>query len=170
MHRNTYLLVIVLAVFAALLVGVNIGKGMKKQAAPTPSVPSPTPTPVITIQTYLDTYCGFSLSYPSNYTVLENASGSAILNNPTDKTQSMTLTCQKNIPRPALTADKIETLTIPSTSVASVSATLYHDSSARDGTPIDAVIFHHLANGMDAFIAGYGSAFDAAIKTLRILP
>lgn len=164
MHRNTYLLVIVLAVFAALLVGVNIGKRLQKQL---PAPPVPTPTPSITIQTYVDTYCGFSLSYPSDYTVLENASGSAILNNPADKMQSITMTCQKAIPRPALTADKIESFPIPE---GSISATLYHDSSAKDGTPIDALIFRHPTNGMDCFIAGYGSAFDAAIKTLHILP
>jgi hypothetical protein len=170
MHRNTYLLVIILAIFAALLVGVNIGKGLQKQTVSVPiPTPSPTPTPTITIQTYSDMYCGFSLTYPSNFTVLENASGSAIFNNPADKTQSITLTCQKAIPRPTLSPDNIETFTIPVTSGASVSAKLYHESSS-EGTPIDAVIFRHPTNGMDSFIAGYGSAFDAAIKTLQIIP
>ncbi len=171
MHRNTYLLVIVLAICAALLVGVNIGKSLQKQtvSVPIPS-PTPTPTPDITIKTYTDTYCGFSFSYPSDFTVLENASGSAIFSNPTDKTQSITLTCQKAIPRPALTADKIEMFTIPATAGASVSAKLYHENSAENGTPIDAVIFRHPTNGMDTFVAGYGDAFNAAIKTLQILP
>jgi hypothetical protein len=170
MYRNTLLLVSVLAVCAALLIGVNIGKRMSKQApSPTPNA-TPTPTPGPVAQTYMDTYCGFSLTYPASYTVLENASGSAILNNTADKTKSITLTCQKAIPRPALTADKIETLTIPTAMGASISATLYHDSSAKDGTPIDVVIFKHPTNGMDAFVAGYGTAFNDAIKTLRILP
>jgi len=170
MHRNTYLLVIVLAVFAALLIGVNIGKRLQKQPSASPSVQTPTPTQGVTTQTYINTFCGFSLDYPTSFTILENASGSAILNNAADKTQSITLTCQKSIPKPALSADKIETLTIPATTGASVSAKLYHDSSAKDGTPIDAVIFKHPTNGMDSFVAGYGSAFDAAIKTLQILP
>ena len=169
MHRNTYLLVIVLAVCAALLIGVNIGKRMTKQTTP-PSLPTPTSTPGVMAQTYMDTYCGFSLDYPASYSVLENASGSAILNNAVDKTQSITLTCQKAIPRPALAADKIETLTITTTSGASISAKLYHDSSAKDGTLIDEVIFRHPTNGMDGFVAGYGEAFNAAIKTLQILP
>lgn len=169
MHRNTYLLVIVLAVCAALLIGINIGKRLQKQPA-SPSAPIPTPTPTISTQIYMNTFCGFSLIYPASYTVLENASGSAILNNASDKTQSITLTCQKSIPRPALAADKVETLTIPATAGASVSAKLYHDSTARDGTPIDAVIFTHPTNGMDGFVAGYGDAFNAAIKTLQILP
>jgi hypothetical protein len=170
MHRNTYLLVIGLALFAALLVGVNIGKGLNKQTPAAPTPPSTSPTPGITIQTYTDTYCGFSLSYPSSFTVLENASGSAILHNAADKTQSITLTCQNAIPRPALAADKIETLTIPTADGASVSATLYHDSSASTGTPIDAVIFKHPTNGMDAYVAGYGDSFNTAIKTLQIFP
>lgn len=170
MHRNTYLLVIVLAICAALLIGVNIGKRLQKQPSAPPPVQTPTPTPGTPIQTYMDTFCGFSLSYPASFTILENASGSAILNNAADKTQSITLTCQKAIPRPPLSADKIETLTIPIVNGASVSAKLYHDSSAKDGTPIDAVIFRHPTNGMDGFIAGYGNAFNAAIKTLQILP
>lgn len=168
MHRNTYLLVIILAIFAALLIGVNIGKRLQKQPAiPTPASPAGGPTQTITTQIYVNTFCGFSLSYPASFTVLENASGSAILHNAADKTQSITLTCQKQIPGPALTAENIESFPIPE---GSISATLYHDSSPSDGTPIDALIFRHPANGMDSFIAGYGSAFDAAIKTIRILP
>lgn len=182
MHRNTYLLVIILTIVAALLVGVNIGKRLTKQTPAGQSRrqealagsplggASPTPTPAITTQTYPDTYCGFSLSYPSSFTVLENASGSAILNSGADKTQSITLTCQKGIPRPSLSGDKIENVIISTTAGASVSAKLYHDSSAKDGTPIDAIIFRHPTNGMDAFIAGYGDAFNAAIKTIQILP
>ncbi len=170
MHRNTLLLVSILAICAALLIGVNIGKRLQKQT-PSPAVlQDPTPTPGITTQTYMNTYCGFSLSYPTTYTMLENASGSAILNSPTDKTQSITLTCQKGIPRPALPADKIETLTISTTTGSSISAKLYHNSSASTGTPIDAVIFRHPTRGMDGFIAGYGDAFNAAIQTLQILP
>lgn len=170
MHRNTYLLVIILAICAALLIGVNIGKRLQKQPAGQSSSlggASPTPTPAVTTQTYVDSYCGFSLDYPAGYAVLENASGSAIFNNTTDKTQSITVTCQKGIPRPALPAGKIETFVL---SGSSISATLYHDSSAKDGTPIDAVIFRHPTNGMDGFVAGYGDAFNAAIKTLQILP
>ena len=172
MHRNTYLVVVILAVFAALLIGMNIGKRLQKSPSLSvvPVAPTSTPPPEIAMQTYTDVYCGFSLTYPSNFTVLENASGSAILNNPVDKTQSITLTCQKSIPKPALTADKIETLTIPATSGATLSAKLYHDTSAKDGTPINVIIFTHPTNGMEGFVAGYGSAFDAAIKTLNILP
>jgi hypothetical protein len=170
MHRNTLLLVSILAVCAALLIGVNIGKLMTKQAPSAPPTQTPTPTPGQSMQTYRDMYCGFSLTYPASFTILENASGSAILHNTADKTQSLTVTCQTAIPRPAIPADKIETLTIPTVSGASIAATLYHNSSARDGTPIDEVIFKHPTNGMDAFVAGYGATFNAAIKTLQILP
>ena len=167
MHRNTYFLVIILAVCAALLIGVNIGKRLQKQAPTSPPVQTPTPTQGVTTQTYINEFCGFSLDYPTSFTILENASGSAILNNAADKTQSITLTCQKEIPRPPLSGDKIESFLIPE---GSISATLYHDSTPRDGTPIDVVIFTHPKNKMDIFVAGYGSAFDTAIKTIQILP
>src|SRR5689334_13041045 len=154
MYRNTYLVVSVLAVLAALVVGVNIGKKLQSQPPTQKIAATPTPTPGIIMQPYEDTFCGFSVSYPSIFTVMENASGSAILNNTTDKTQSIVLTCQKNIPRPPLTPDKIESLTLATSTGASISAKLYHDASAKDGTPIDAIIFHHPKNGMDIFIAG----------------
>lgn len=170
MHRNTLILVSILAVCAAVLIGVNIGRYMKNPTSPAPQTPTPASSPGITTQTYKDTYCGFSLSYPSTFKVLENASGSAIFNNAVDKTQSITVTCQTGIPRPALPADKIETLMIPTSNGASVSAKLYHDSSARDGSPIDIVIFTHPTNGMDSYIAGYGAPFNAAIKTLQVFP
>ncbi len=169
MHRNTLLLVSILAVCAAVLIGVNVGSRMTKPPSPSP-VQTPSPEPEIITQTYMDTYCGFSLSYPSTFTVLENASGSAIFNNTSDKTQSITVTCQKDIPRPALPVDKIETLSIPASGSATISAKLYHDSSARDGTPIDIVIFTHPVKGLDSYIAGYGASFNAAVKTLRLLP
>lgn len=171
MHRNTYLLVSILAIIAALLTGVNLGKRLNKPPSetPTPAVTT-TPTPITATKTYLNDYCGFSLSYPDTYTILEDASGSAILQYSKDTATFITMTCQNDIPRSPLPPDKIETLSIPTSTGASVSAKLYHDANNRDGSPIDAVIFTHPKNKMDVFIAGYGDAYNAAIKTIQITP
>jgi len=53
MHRNTYLLILCLAIFAALIVGLNIGKKMQTPQKETQVIsPSPaqsiTPTPIFT--------------------------------------------------------------------------------------------------------------------------
>jgi len=171
MHRNTYLIVSILAVVAALVIGVNVGK--KLQNSPSAS-PSPTttvaPTPTDTIQTYVDSMCGFSVQYPSVFSLMDNASGSAVLSFSGDQTKSIVMTCQKNIPRPALPADKIVAMSLPTTTGASVSAKLYHDNSNKDGSAIDALIFTHPTSKMDVFISGVGDAYTNLLSTIQIIP
>lgn len=174
MHRNTYLLVIFLAIFTALVVGVNIGKSFTKspQQSPKPVnvTISITPLPSPSETFYSDELCGFSLSYPPQLTRLENGSGSAVLISPSDSTDSIIITCQKNIPRPSLAADKIETVSIPGTPLtASVAAKLFHSVSSKDGSPIDKLIFHHSALNLDILLAGYGDTFNKIIKTVKLL-
>lgn len=172
MHRNTYLFVGILAVLAALVVGVNIGK----KIAPAPSVipaggsAQPTVTAAAAPQTYVDSVCGFSVQYGSGFSIQENASGSAVLTDPNDSGKSIVMTCQKDIPRPALTPDRIEQVTIRTTTGASVSAKIYHDSSSQNGTPMDAVIFTHPTSKLDIFLAGYGDASNSLLKTIQIIP
>jgi hypothetical protein len=173
MHRNTYLVVSILAVLAALVVGVNVGK---KISPVQPTIENPTPTvsvaaiPTVSRETFTDTSCGFSLTYGSEFTLMNSSSGSAILNFANDKTKSIIMACQNNIPRPPLPADKIESLTLYTTTGASVSAKLYHDQSQKDGTSIDALIFTHPTSKLDVFIAGYGSAYNEVLKTIQIIP
>lgn len=169
MHRNTYILVSALAVLAALVIGVNFGKKIQPSltVSPTPivtSIPSPS------IQSFVDSACGFSLQYTGEFSLMDSASGSAILTNTQDKSQSVVMTCQKNIPRSPLPPEKIEAVTLPTITGASVSAKLYHDSSGKDGAPIDALIFTHPTSKLDVFIAGYGGAFNAILKTIQVIP
>ncbi len=172
MHRNTYLVVTFLAVFAALVVGVNLGKRLSPAAGPTPT-PLPTislaPTP--TTATYTNEACGFSFTYPTTLTLTDNATSGALLVHTTDKDQSVAVACEEEIPRPPLTADRIESLLIYNEAkTASVSARLYHDASVKDGTLLDELIFQNPRTGMDIFIAGFGEIFDSVIATIKLLP
>lgn len=170
MQRNTLLLVSFLAILAALVVGVNIGKRMSPPAPAKPvAKPTVAPIPTPSLQTYVSSACGFSLQYTSNFSLMDSGTGSAILNFANDKSKSIVMTCQKNIPRPALTPDKIDHLLFPATTGASISANLYHDQNSSDGTPLDAVIFTHPTNKLDVFISGYGSPFNALLKTLQVI-
>lgn len=175
MHRNTYILVSILAVLAALVVGVNVGKKISPVSPPAPPTPTPLAKPNPTLldttltQTYVDNACGFSLEYSNDYSLTENASGSAILSSTGSGNQSIVMTCQKNIPRPPLASDKIQSLMLPASTGASVSATLYHDQSSKDSSPIDAIIFTHPTRKLDVFVAGYGDSFNAAIKTIQVI-
>jgi hypothetical protein len=54
--------------------------------------------------------------------------------------------------------------------IGSVSATLYHDTTPKDGQPIDILIFTHPQTGEDVLLSGMGSGFRGAIQSLTLLP
>ncbi len=172
MQRNTYVLVSILAVLAALVVGVNLGKKLSP-AGQSPLGGAPTPTAVVTPtpppQAFVNTACGFSVQYTDDFTLADSATGSAILQSNNDANKSIIMTCQKNVPRPASPSAQIKKLFIPTTTGASVSATMYEDNSTPDGSTLDAVIFTHPTNKLDIFIAGYGDAFNALLKTIQVI-
>lgn len=166
MHRNTYLLVSALAVIAALIIGVNIGRQVVQS-------PSPTPTPIVTpsqepttsaSKTYRNSFCKVAFDYPASFTFLESASGSAVFSD-SAASDAILLTCQKEIPRPAITEENIEGIQI-----GSVAAKLYHTQSDKDGTPIDSLIFRHPGTKLDVFLAGTGEIFRKLISSVSLLP
>lgn len=162
MHRNTFLLVLILAVVAALLVGVNIGR---KFTPPVEVIASPSPTPILTAPlqtTFTSPNCGISLTLPPGTTVAAEATNGAQFVSP-DSTVVL-LGCEKEIPKPAIPADKIETIQI-----ASISAKLYHTTSTKDGTPFDALIFRNPTTEMDIYLAGLGSTFSAILRSIEVL-
>lgn len=176
MARNTYVVVLILAVFAALVSGVNIGRRLSPAAIPQAMTPTPTPattpTPApTTLQLMESKECGFSIMYPSTLTLAGSSSTSAFLVDNKEASQSVALACQEDIPRPPLPADRIETRIIRNEArTASVSARLYHDASPKDGTRIDELIFRHPKTGIDVFIAGFGETFNQVIQTIKLLP
>ena len=168
MQRNTFLFLSLLAVFTALVVGVNIGRSIQspanqKNLSETPSKSIPSPEPTLTMTTYASNTCGVSLKYPDSLTRMEASQGGALLVDTANSAMSVAIACQKDIPRPALQNDKIETLKI-----GSISAELYHDTSAKDGTPVDKLIFRHPKNQMDIFISGSGQIFQSVISSVTI--
>jgi hypothetical protein len=174
MHR-TYLLITFLAAFAALLIGVHVGKRVASdaavQVAPTPD-PSVTPEATTSaLQPYTNSICGFSLVFPTTLSFMEGASGSAFLIDSKNQNESIAIACQEEIPRPPLTADKIETVILYNESKsASVAAKLFHDASAKDGTPLDQLIFRHPKTQDDVYLAGFGETFNSIIKTIKLIP
>ena len=164
MHKNTFVLVLFLAIVAALLVGVNIGR---KFSPPVEEIPSLSPTPIPTPQpqstTFTNPNCGISLTLPAGTTVEEETTNSAQFIS--SDSSAVVFGCEKEIPKIALPAEKIETV-----QVASISAKLYHTTNAKDGTPFDALIFRNPATSMNIYLAGFGSTFSAIIKSMTILP
>ena len=163
MQRNTFLFVAGLAILAALIVGVNIGRRslpLEKETTPTPTV---SPSPRLT--RYESTACGVSFSYPDTFIRLDSATKSAILTSPEGGAEAIILTCQEEIPRPAIPQEQTEPIAI-----GSVSGTLYHDTTSKDGKPIDILIFTHPQTREDVLLSGMGQAFQGAIQSLTLLP
>jgi hypothetical protein len=164
MPKNTGILIAILAVIAALLIGFNIGKMFNSQPSGQLQTQeavtlSPTPTPVMLSQ-YKG--CGILFSYPVTLSKMEAPEGALFVDKETSS-NSFAVACQKGIPRPALIASNIEAMKI-----GSVSATLYHDGSEKDGTPVDKLIFTHPATKLDVYLSGYGNQFTSILSTLQI--
>jgi hypothetical protein len=172
MPKNTRIVVIILTILAALVVGVNIGNkfnptltgGQDQKTSPTKAQsPVITPTPKISLSVYQSAICGISFSYPKSLTLMDVETGGAMLIDSKNPAQSIAVICQKDIPRPALPINKTE-----SGKVGTISATLYHDSSAKDGTPVDKLIFTNPKTKMDIFVSGTGDSFKTVTSTLEV--
>ena len=184
MHNKTLSALSFLAVVAALLIGINIGKKISaNQKLPVPlpdlkitniptnsSIPNPSKNPQASIgaqkkskSTYTDNTCGFSISYSGTY--LEQKSEnykSTLITEKDDPDNPIVTTCQEEIPKPPLIPEKIEDIKLDG-----VPGKLYHDASAKDGKPRDEVIVKHPTRNHEIFIAGFGPASDEAIASIR---
>jgi len=164
MARNTFFLITALAVIAALVVGVNIGRSINQkpqQPVQQEKTASPSASPTPSDITYSG--CGITLTYPQSMTKLDVETGGAMFVDTKNPSESFAVACQKDIPRPALAPDKVETVTIGSTS-----AKLYHDSSAKDGKVVDKLIFHDIKTNVDVYVSGFGDTFKKILSTLVV--
>lgn len=163
MHRNTFLLVLILSVIASLLVGVNVGKKLTPEGQDQPLIETPLPTiPAQQPTLFTNTNCGITLSMPLGTQAEGVASRSARF---ISADQSVIqFACEREIPRFPVPTGQIE-----SVQISSISATLYHTKSAKDGTPFDALIFRNPTTAMDIYLAGFGSTFSAIIRTIELI-
>lgn len=168
MHKNTLLLASLLAVIASLLVGFNVGRSMSQSTQPQPS-PTPATSPTPTLAYLLGTTCGLSYQYPNTLTAMESSSSGIILANVANPEASIVMVCQQEVPRVPLAPNLMEPMVIrAATGSASASAVIYHDASAKDGSPLDKLIFTHPKSGLDVFIAGYGATYTQFINSLKL--
>jgi len=190
MAKGTLILFFLLSIIATLLLGINIGKKIGTNQPlnsqpttynlqPTTIHPSPTltniPTPVATISAgisikagsttiYNDATCGLKFSYPAIFTKQKAVSVKAtILSDPQNPNSALAVSCDQKIPRPPVSSDKIENITLDG-----IGGLLYHDRN-QDGTPRDEVIVKHPAKNLEIIIAGYGPTFQQVISSFRFL-
>lgn len=188
MAKNTLFFLFALSILAALLIGVSIGRRVEKTnitVKNTPNIPSPspspsptaTPTPIVfpTLEsspsakskgtsTYSDADCGYTFSYPGSYLRSNTTNQQSVIFTDQDNPKAyIAIACAQLLPRPPVTSDKIEAITI-----GSMAATLYHDKNP-DGSPRDEVIVKHPKTGVEIIIAGYGSTFQNVLFSFRFI-
>ena len=168
-------MVIFLAIFSALVAGVNIGHkmagtqpGFTKYSPESPIIsqlaPSESPK-----KNYTNVGCAVMFPIPDQFTLTNESTLSAMFTR-SDAKNSILMTCQKNIPRPPLPSGFIESVNLTTVEkTTTISAKLYHDQSEKDGEKIDALIYYNPKIKMDVFIAGYGPEFDTLREALHIL-
>jgi hypothetical protein len=186
MAKGTIIFLFVLAVLASLLFGIKLGINLDQgKTAPIqstvsnpPPLPSPTfslPSPVssssavptkkvTSLSTFQNGTCGFSFSYPGSFMrqKTENEQ-SVIFTDPDDPKAMIAATCAQTLPRPPVSSDKIESITL-----GGVPATLYHDQDTN-GNPRDEVIVKHPSSGLEIILAGYGETFQAALSSFKFV-
>lgn len=167
MQKNTLLFASFLAVIASLLIGFNIGRNMTSSQTPVPT-PTAAITPTPTLTYFMGSACGVSFQYPNILTPMESSGSGVILTNMATPNESIVVVCQSDIPRVSLSPDLTDTMTIRAASgTSTISAVLYHDASAKDGSKVDKLIFTHPKTNLDVYIAGFGATFDQLISSLR---
>lgn len=160
MHRNTKILLIFLGLIVALIAGVKVKLWLTGGPAAI-ILPTPVPTPVAFVP-YINKDCGISFSYPEDFTK-EEATNAARLTSTLSK-ETIDIACGKTLPKPPLPKEKIEAVT-----VASISATIFHDASAKDGSPRDVVVVTHPQKQLEIALFGHGDVFRKVLESLKLL-
>ncbi len=187
-----FILAIVASLLAGINIGKNLKLSQSIHNSQTPILsPSPTthnpslsltPIPTLTSSpsssltpsnrqtsstattTYSNSSCGFSFSYPGSYINEKSVNNQSIIlvdpNNPND---AIATTCAASIPRPPVSSDKIEAVTL-----GGVAATLYHDQT-QSGQSRNEVIVKNPNNGLEIIIAGYGPTFQSALNSFKFI-
>lgn len=165
MARNTTIFVGALAIFATVVVGVNLGRASlphtNTDVTPT-QTPNPTPKPTGALLLYTDPTCQVSLQYPDSMVATRIETGGAIFTDPGSK-ESLSLLCQKSFPKP--TGPDMTVNVIP---VGSISASLYNHVQSSEGTYMDKLIFTHPKNKLQIYLAGPTRLMDLMTGTLSL--
>jgi hypothetical protein len=102
MPRNTFILVLLLAFIAGIVVIVNIFIKPSLRIVDTQSTtptPSVVPTPILVF--YENEPCRFSFQYPDTFSAVDlEAGGGAVFISKTNEEEKLTFFCQENLPEP----------------------------------------------------------------------
>ena len=165
MHRNTFILLIFLSVFAAIVVAVNLTRSeTAPPPTPTPVVIQDTPTPTPSFLSYTDQRCGVSLQYPSDIIALPltTAGATFVLKDTTDTVFS--LSCGRGL----LPPDN-EGLTSQTERIGSLSATLYFSTEEATQSTDLTIYLRNQTSTMRLLLSGKTTVLQQVAQSLRFL-
>jgi hypothetical protein len=196
MSKGTIILCFTLAIVAALLLGINLGKNIDISPIatsptvsyqPTKIIKPPTLTPINTLSPSIPVSASATIFLSPtlkqiSYTTYTNSicgfsfsyPGSFIQQKTTNE-QSIIYTDPDNS-KDAIAATCASSIPKPLVSADKTesillggrSATLYHDQNP-DGSPRDEVIVKNPNNGLEIILAGYGSTFFTALTSFKFV-
>lgn len=181
MAKGTIIFIFLLSLLATLLAGINIGKKLSSQPPTgkqttinlTPTIiPSLKPSPSSSTSAlpngrtlYTNNACGYEVSYPSTWIKSEyDPKSVAFAVSQASASAKIAVICAAEVPRPPLLPEKIVDYKL-----GTVSAKIYHDTSPKDGSPLDELIAKMPDKNLDIYIAGFGPAFTAILSSFKFL-
>lgn len=188
MSKGTAIFIAILSAIAFLLIGINIGKGLRVNdeiQLPKPNPPeirpteTPIPSPTLiyientlvtpitsdkTPHTYIDADCAMTYSYPGTYIkTLPTNERSTIFADSNDPDTVIATSCMKKLPRPPVSSENIEAI-----SVDGIAATLYHDKT-QSGSPRDEIIVKHPTTGLEIIVAAPPDVLQNLLPSLQFM-
>lgn len=164
MHRNTFIFVIFLGIFAALVVAANLYQRSPSSSSSIPSPTSSPDTPTPSLLSYIDQRCTISFQYPSFLTAIPlNPSGATFVRTGTSET-IFSLTCGNGLQPPDSESFRNETQQI-----GSISATLYFDGPEATQSSELSIYLRNKATNMSILLAGDISIVQQILETIRFL-
>lgn len=166
--RSTFIVVVFLAVFAAVVAGVNIARIFSPPPLPpentvTPTLPvlQPTGKPEPDSLLFSDDYCQVSFAYPAGLTERRIASGTAILLDAQNDGDAVLVTCNPSLTPPDL--PPIGEITVSGQAVS------VYDTEASGSAAIRTLFFRHPETDLNTEIIFPPTLYDLVTGSLKLL-
>lgn len=164
MARNTFFLIVVLGIIAAIVVGINIGRTntppQNEQEGTLIDTPNATPTP--NLVTYNATTCPVRFQYNDTYTEVDLDSGGSTFINLEDTKDKLTLICQKDLDQPKEFDDAL------AYSIGSSSARLIQPIASTSGQTVGRLYIKDEGSGMGIIVSGSRGIFNQFLDSLQL--
>ncbi len=163
MHRNTFFFILFLAVFAAIVAGINITRYVSPQTTTEPTQTASQITPALTPQKQTQWVtketCDISFSHPAIFQSIDIGTGGITLVNTNNENEFLIILCQNTPP-----VNKNMNAT-EKKQIGTVSAQLYAEQQENQRKTL---VFQHPSSKKYLYISGTIESFDEVLMSIQI--